>query len=227
MKKIRFVVATRASAASFHQKTLTGQSLNIFKVPFLELKLYPDNSEGLSNIYNKEIALAANDPAILVFAHDDLLFLGYYWVNDIFNAMQAFDVVGITGNKRRLPHQSSWVFKDPERQVEDLENLSGVVGHGASYPPQQFNIYGQPGQEVKLLDGMLLMADSEVMHRHALTFDERFKFHFYDMDLCRQAEVKGLKMGTWPISLVHQSGGNYQSEAWKIGYQAYLDKWKS
>ena len=117
MKKIRFIVATRESASNFHQKTLTGQSLNIFKVPFLELKLYPDNSEGLSHIYNKEIALAANDPAILVFAHDDLLFLGYYWVNDIFNAMQAFDVVGITGNKRRLPHQSSWVFKDPDRQL--------------------------------------------------------------------------------------------------------------
>jgi len=34
-------------------------------------------------------------------------------------------------------------------------------------------------------------------------------------------------MGTWPISLVHQSGGNYQSEAWKTGYQTYIDKWKN
>jgi len=42
-----------------------------------------------------------------------------------------------------------------------------------------------------------------------LGFDERFGFHFYDLDLCRQAEQRGIRTGTWPISVVHESGGNF------------------
>jgi GT2 family glycosyltransferase len=225
MKKIRFVVASRESETHFHQKTLTGQSLNVFKVPFLELKLYANNTQGLSHIYNQEIMLAKNDPAILVFAHDDLLLLGYYWVNDIFNALKVFDLVGVAGNTRRLPLQPSWVYTNTQLESDELQFLSGVVGHGNTYPPAMLNIYGQPGQQVKLLDGMLLIADSEVLNQHDLKFDERFKFHFYDMDFCRQAELKNLRMGTWPISLVHQSGGNYQSESWHQSYRDYLEKW--
>ena len=56
--------------------------------------------------------------------------------------------------------------------------------------------------------------------------DEQFEFHFYDMDFCRQAEVKGVTMGTIPLSLMHESGGNFSSEAWKQGYQKYIQKWK-
>ena len=71
----------------------------------------------------------------------------------------------------------------------------------------------------------MLIADSATLIAHDLRFDPRFRFHFYDMDFCRQAELKGLRMGTWPISVVHKSGGSYGGPAWQESYRAYLDKY--
>jgi hypothetical protein len=58
-----------------------------------------------------------------------------------------------------------------------------------------------------------------------LRFDPRFRFHFYDMDFCRQAELKHLRMGTWAISLVHASAGILGADAWRAAYRDYLAKY--
>jgi hypothetical protein len=47
------------------------------------------------------------------------------------------------------------------------------------------------------------------------------------MDFCRQAELKGLRMGTWPLSVVHESGGAFGSQGWRDGYARYLQKYGS
>ena len=104
-------------------------------------------------------------------------------------------------------------------------NLSGSVAHGTGYPCKDLLFYGPSMQEVKLLDGLMLACKSRVLHEKGIRFDERFDFHFYDLDFCRQAEAKGMRMGTWPISVVHESSGNLKSDAWKAGYRKYLDKW--
>ena len=57
--------------------------------------------------------------------------------------------------------------------------------------------------------GVMLVADSRRLIDTGLRFDPQFAFHFYEMDFCRQAELKGLRLGTWPISIVHESGGAY------------------
>ena len=54
-----------------------------------------------------------------------------------------------------------------------------------------------------------------------------FDFHFYDLDICRQFESKQLKMGTWPISVIHESGGAFGTPAWQDSYKKYLEKWGS
>ncbi len=82
-----------------------------------------------------------------------------------------------------------------------------------------------PCKEVKLLDGVLLIARSSTLLDHDLRFDPTFSFHFYDLDFCRQAELKGVKMGTWSISVIHESHGNFQSEAWRQAYSRYLAKY--
>ena len=52
-----------------------------------------------------------------------------------------------------------------------------------------------------------------------------FDFHFYDLDFCRQAELKGLKMGTWSISVIHESRGNLGPQGWWKAYKKYFEKW--
>jgi GT2 family glycosyltransferase len=200
--------------------------LSLYQSPFVEVQLFPENKVGLSTVYNQAIDYCSKEPCVLVFAHDDLYLLDFYWINSIMSGLQHFGIVGCAGNKRRQPFQPSWAFKNDQFEWDDPENLSGIVAHGKSIPIEGLSIFGPPLQEVKLMDGLLLAAYSETLIKNKLHFDEQFKFHFYDMDFCRQAEVKGVTMGTIPLSLMHESGGNFSSEAWKQGYQKYIQKWK-
>ena len=218
-------MATRESAEDFWLQTATGKSLTLYKSPQLEVNLYPENTKGLSEVYNLAIDKFKDESCILVFAHDDLLILDFYWMHSILNGLNHFAIVGVAGNKRRVPKQASWAFIDEKFTWDRPDNLSGIIGHGKTFPPADLSIFGPPFQEVKLLDGVIMSAFSDTLKKNHMLFDEKFKFHFYDMDFCRQAEIRGLTMGTIPLSLIHESGGNFGSDTWQESYKDYIHKW--
>lgn len=223
---IRLVVATRHADADFMTKTALGRSLGLYRhrqPP--QLMLFANNTTGLSTLYNSAIDHAKNDPAILVFIHDDVSICDFFWVERIYQAVETFDVVGLAGNKRRVPGQPAWAFPTPDFKPDQSGNLSGVVGHGKGFPSDVVSVFGPPGQSCKLLDGLMLVADSTRLNERGVRFDDQFAFHFYDMDFCRQAEINGLSLGTWPISVVHESHGAFGSPSWRDGYQRYLQKY--
>lgn len=189
--------------------------------------LYEKNSRGLPTVYNTAIDHAKDNPAILVFIHDDISLVDFYWVDRIYEAAARFDIAGVAGNTRRLPFQPGWAFVNTELKWDDQKYLSGVVGHGSGFPCWNVSTFGRSQRECKLLDGLMLIADSERLHSAGVRFDEQFKFHFYDMDFCRQAELKGLTMGTYPISVVHESGGAFGTPMWHKSYELYLQKYGS
>lgn len=223
--KIKFVVATRESEDRFWSQTATGRSLSLYRFPFLEVLLSASNKEGLPTIYNRAIESSLDDPAILIFAHDDIYLTDFYWVDQVVNSLNHFNLVGLAGNKRRVPKQPAWAFINEQFTWDQPENLSGLVGHGKGFPPENMSFFGPPAQPVKLLDGVMLITHSDTLKRSGIRFDERFDFHFYDMDICRSFESKGLSIGTWPISLVHESSGAFGSEGWKSALKKYLEKW--
>lgn len=223
---IRIVTATRLSRELFLTQSLLGRSLQAMRgMSRVEVALYAENTQGLPSLYNREIAKSANRPAILVFVHDDVMFCDFHWGQRIREGLARFEVIGLAGNRRRLPGQPAWAFIDDRLTWDDRANLSGVVGHGPGFPPPNLSVFGPVGVEVKLLDGLLLAADSRTLVGRGLRFDERFTFHFYDMDFCRSAEKVGVRMGTWPLSVVHGSGGNFRSASWRAGLERYRAKW--
>jgi tetratricopeptide (TPR) repeat protein len=228
--KIRFVTATRLSKGEFFKSTPLGRSLPNYrefpKHQVIEVRVFPNNSEGLSTIYNTAIEEAGSDPAILIFIHDDVYLSDYYWAEHLHEALEHFDIVGLAGNRRRVPRQASWMYLDEEFTRDNYDNLSGVLGHGDPFPNlRQLSVYGEPGQEVKLLDGVMLAVRSHTLVERDLRFDPRFRFHFYDMDFCRQAEIRNIRMGTWAISVVHASAGALGVEDWRSAYRSYLTKY--
>lgn len=220
--KFRFVVATRASKDEFFRNTALGKSLSIFKND--EIDLYAENSDGLSTVYNRSIKKSVNDPAILIFIHDDIWLLDFFWSVRIISSLRQFDIVGIVGAQKRSPRQFSWAYKSDSYTI-DRGNLSGLIGHGKGFPPNNMSYCGQVGIEVEILDGVFIACKSEMLQNKRLKFDERFDFHFYDMDFCRSAELKGLKMGTSPISVIHESAGVLDTPSWDKNRKAYFEKW--
>lgn len=223
--KVRIVCATRENRDDFFARTALGRSLTLHRPPAVEVRLFPENDRGLPAIYNTAIDESAKDGAILLFMHDDLHLCDFHWAEKVRQGLAAFDIIGLAGNRRRVARQPGWLFVDERLTPDSREHLSGAVGHGRGLPLDTIDVFGPSSQQVKLLDGLFLAVRSETLHAKSLRFDERFDFHFYDLDFCRQAEQAGLRMGTWPISVVHESSGGFVGEAWNRGYESYLDKW--
>jgi GT2 family glycosyltransferase len=225
--RFRIICATRASPEEFRTKTALGRSLRLYPLPFVEVSLCADNRAGLPLVYNAAVRRFAGDSSVLVFVHDDVHLLDYFWPDRLLQALERFAIVGVAGNTRRIPRQPSWVHIDDRFTPDEPRFLSGAVAHGKVWPPHQVHYFGTVGREVKLLDGVLMAVRSQTLSLHGLRFDETFDFHFYDMDFCRQAERAGVSMGTAPMPIMHESLGSYTGEAWRAGYGKYLAKWGS
>ena len=225
---IRLVCATRQpDRDSFFSKTSLGRSMayGYSKRPKMSMSLYLDNKKGLPWAYNLAIDREGNSEQILVFLHDDLQLIDFFWADELRVALDHFDVVGLAGNRRRTKRQPSWAFVDERMRWDEAENLSGRVGHGEGYLAR-VSRYGPTPQRCLLMDGVFLAVRRRVLRQRGLQFDERFHFHFYDLDFCRRAEQLGVSKGTWPISVIHQSGGDFGSARWRSGLAAYFQKWR-
>jgi len=217
------ITATRKSRAEFDEGPL-GQSLR--RITFdklVNLFVRTENSRGLPAVYNEFITEQYREHE-LVFIHDDV------WLDDIFftwrvrEGLEAFDVIGLAGNRILRPDSPTWCVKDNTMQF-DMENLSGVVCHGAS-PFGKPEVFGQAPARVQLLDGLMIAARACRLLDAGVRFDERFDFHFYDLDFSRQANAAGLTVGVWPISITHVSRGSL-SDSWRRGLGIYRSKWNN
>jgi GT2 family glycosyltransferase len=230
---IRLVCATRLSHAAFMAQSALGQSLQrfAFDADRLKLSLCVDNTHGLPDIYNDHIARGAADE-VIAFIHDDVWLDDSFFADRLLQGLEQFDVIGVAGNTRRAPHQSAWAFSalpallnaTTERPAMDFPHLSGSIGHGDN-ACGRISRFGASSLACELLDGVLLAARKSTLRSAGVQFDARFDFHFYDMDFCRSARARGLRLGTWPISLTHQSRGGYDSAAWQAARELYFAKW--
>jgi GT2 family glycosyltransferase len=225
---IEFVSATRMTRDEFWEKSALGRSLLRIDPSDHErwvAKVAFENERGLSEVFNDRIRASEHD--ILVFLHDDL------WIDDFFicdhleESLHEFAVVGVVGNRRRIPKQAGWAFVGMTTEFvwDHLENLCGGIAHGKE-PFGYVNRFGPTYEEVELLDGVFLAARRTTLLEKNVLFDPQFKFHFYDIDFCRTARAAKLRLGVWPIALTHQSMGGYGSPSWHESYAAYLEKWK-
>jgi GT2 family glycosyltransferase len=219
---LQIVSATRASAEGV-MKTPLGLSLHrMHGDARIEADVTVDNTLGLSFVYNRMINESTRD-RILVFMHDDIWIDDYHFVEHIEEGLKQFDVIGLAGNRDPLPLAPSWAFKNEQFEWDDRSKLSGAVAHGEA-PFGPISWFGPSRQQVKLLDGLLLAVRCSTLLDAGVRFDERFTFHFYDLDFCKTACAAGLRLGTWPIAVTHASGGAFGGPSWQEGWSRYRAK---
>jgi len=224
--KVEIISATRKSEAEFRGTTPLGISLQrLTHDPRLMARISAANTRGLPLIYNETIA-EADDDSILVFMHDDVWIDDYFFSQRVVEGLQAFDVIGLAGNRRRVAGQPGWLFIDLKFTWDQPEHLTGAIAH-SEMPFGDITRFGETPASCELLDGVLLAVRKSVLTDKRFGFDPRFDFHFYDLDFCRTARQAGLTLGTWPICVTHQSPGAYGTEQWRNAYRVYLEKWGS
>jgi len=171
--------------------------------------LVKGNRDGLPEAYNRH--LSALSGQIAVFVHDDVYIDEtadrlHYKLNQAMDA--GYQIVGLAGTNNLLgPRYSDasvwWQAGD----------LSGAVAHRHDSMRIRMTSYGPMPSDVKLLDGLFLAVDVDWVVGHGISFDERFTFHYYDMDFCYEAHKAGLRLTTWPIWVWHESPGATTEEA--------------
>jgi protein O-GlcNAc transferase len=223
---IEIVSATRLSESEFWSKAPLGISLQrLAKDTRLIARIAYENIRGLPEVFNASID-APEDVKILVFIHDDVWIDDAAFADRVAEGLKLFDVIGVAGNRRRVKNQPAWPFIDENLTWDNKDNLSGSVAHG-KFPFGKASVYGAAPAECELLDGVLIAARKTQLKTKGIRFDPCFDFHFYDLDFCRSARVRGLHLGVCPISLTHQSGGAFGSPRWQDSYRLYLDKWET
>lgn len=224
---LRVVSATRMDEKTFWKSSALGRSLTSWKHdPRLRFDIAFENRRGLPAVYNAALNAASKDDALL-FVHDDVWLDDSQWLDKLMVSLKRYDIVGVAGNRRRVKDQVAWLYLKVENGKFwlDAGNLSGAVAHGKN-PGGEVSIFGAWHQHCELLDGLFIAVRNDVAKDSAVRFDERFDFHFYDLDFCRSARRAGLSIGTWPIALTHQSTGAFNSPGWRDGLVRYQAKWK-
>jgi hypothetical protein len=225
--RLEIVSATRKDERTFWAQSALGLSLR--RLAFDRRVAYTisfNNSSALADTFNPRIT-APDGADILIFAHDDVWLDDFFIVEHVVEGLNAFDLIGVVGNRRRAPKQPGWAFlgraPDGELRWDDAANLSGAIAHGAMPFGPVVN-YG-PAGHCELLDGVLLAARRLRLADAGALFDPALRFHLYDLDFCRTARTKGLSLGTWPLAITHQSGGAFGGQEWEQMYVLYLEKW--
>ncbi|MBC7787270.1 MAG: hypothetical protein H7Z18_07475 [Methylophilaceae bacterium] len=228
---ICIISATRLSAVDFWEKSALGISLlriseqhQHHQFVHLDFNIAFNNNLGLSEVFNAQIASAAAH-TVLVFIHDDVWIDDTDFIANIMAGLSEFDIIGIVGNVRHLPHQPAWCYINHHFVWDGQTNLSGEIAHGKSAFGTNTK-FGKAPRACALLDGVFIASTQHCLIKNKVLFDPQFDFHFYDLDFCRTATKAGLKLGTWPISLTHQGIGDFGCQTWRERYQQYLNKWE-
>lgn len=192
---------------------------------------YLDNSYGdsMCKKYNRAIDMIGDYRGWVCFRHDDL---EIKTAPDVVQARlrQAYDrgqlVAGVIGtfNLDYLMHW--WV---PDREVNGVgyilqkvldENKKPVV------PEKCYEMKEWVGfhDGVATVDGCVIWIHTDAFKK--IRFDEKIKgYHFYDVDICLQALRNKIGVCTVPITVCHESAGDFDRKKMDELRVYVFDKW--
>jgi GT2 family glycosyltransferase len=179
-----------------------------------------NNTLGLPVRYNRFLDERAGKDAIAVLAHDDLSIEDVFVRDKLCAGAESFAVQGLAGavslDLEQLAPQTMWT-RAPR------EHLSGAVEHSLPNGMSFWSSYGPVPRRCVVLDGVLLAIDLARIGN--VRFDERFSFHFYDLDFCLAAQQSSLAIGTVNVHAHHHSAGDFTSSGFFEAQTRFREKW--
>jgi hypothetical protein len=236
MKSVLLVTATRTKTfEEFEQRPLAKSLKTLCDIRYPDDTLFDfivvkDNQSGLPEVYNRYLTERYKDK-ILLFVHDDLEIHDLNLVEKLNES--PWDITGLAGS-------SQFQFQDKNlwHICASRESYSGSVTHPlATQNGNQLvvdqtkrlsTLFGPWPQRCLVLDGLFLAVHVDKALDVGWFFDERHKFHHYDIASCLSANEKKLKMGTYPIFVLHHGLGNsFLSPEWEESNEIFKKNWQN
>lgn len=187
-----------------------------------------NNNTGLGKLYQKHLDSSVYED-ILVFMHDDVEIHDQFFYEKLKKAHETYDIVGLAGATRQeytkdkpaLWHTSCTQFR---MQGNHVGEGRGFVAHKhLNYISS--DMYGPSPAEAVFIDGLFMSFNVSRLKEVDFEFDQDFDWHHYDITTCLRAKEKGLKIGVWPIFVIHHGLGHWNNEDWHKSDKLFKEKY--
>ncbi|MDR0565044.1 MAG: glycosyltransferase family protein [Azoarcus sp.] len=191
-------------------------------VPFEIVGIH--DARSMTEGYNRGLKRARGN--IIIFSHDDVVYLDRQFAQKIAERMQSWDVLGFAGTSR---------LTSPAWFAADFPHLHGAVSHCTSrYAGYlSFIIYGASSwpvvSHIEALDGLCIIARREVAESIGFDSETFDHWHLYDLDFSFAAYLAGFRIGVCcDIPILHASTSiqSLNSSSVMDVYQKYAERFR-
>ena len=194
--------------------------------PNYKLDITWDNADGMSAVYNRKIQEYKDSGAeFLVCVHDDVYIDDLKLYEKLRTAKEklGYDIVGLAGGLNpRLTNPALWHI------MTDRNQQRGEVAHPAGNNNQTMTTaFGPTPSRVAIADGLFLALHMPSILKTDWKFNENYTFHHYDISSCIDANRAKLKIGVYPIHVIHSSPGlmSIHEESWSKSNEKFLKEY--
>lgn len=232
MKRIRIISCTQAATQQECERLMITQSMrNVLNknCDTYDFVLLAGNKRGLPEMYN-QVLLNDTTSDWLVFVHDDVYIDDACLLEKLDTARHnhGFDIVGAAGCLNpRIKEYNLW------HVMSDRHDHRGTVAHptGSSYGIEKqiaYTCFGPTPARVAIIDGLFVAVHAPSAKAVGWKFNENYTFHHYDMSSCIDANKLKLKIGVYPINMIHSSPGlnSLDNPIWKNSNQQFLKEYE-
>jgi hypothetical protein len=236
MKQVLLVTATKAKTLEEFQQRPLAKSLQVLsdiRYPddtLFDFEIVKDNSAGLPEVYNRYL-IEKNKDKLLLCVHDDVEIHDLNLVEKLNES--PWDITGLAGG-------GTFEFKDKNlwHICSKRESQSGSVSHPLCWQEgnqlkvdrskQIVTTFGPVPNRMLILDALFMCINVERALEVDFRLDQDFAFHHWDISSCLLANEKKLKMGTYPIFVLHHGLGNsFLTPEWEESNKKFKEKWQN
>lgn len=192
---------------------------------YADLDMVFENSDGLPKVYNRKLAQYAGSGAeFIVFVHDDVYLDDLKLYDKLSTAHRnlGYHIIGVAGATRvQMSDPALWHLMAKRR------DFRGYALHFTKTGRIMCSSFGPTPDEVAVVDGVFIAAHLPSVVSSGWRFNENYEFHHYDLAGCLDARAKGLKVGVYPIHLIHESPGldSVSNPLWKGSNERFLSEY--
>ena len=189
-----------------------------------ELEVFYQNKDGLSKQYNTILNDSKySEYGWIVFAHDDVYIDDARLLQKLNEAKKLeYDIVGLAGGLNpRIGGMNLWHL------MAESKDHRGFVAHPVNEKQMMVTNFGPSPARVAIIDGLFFAVYQPKAKEAGFNFNENYTFHHYDISSSIDANKKKLKIGVYPINVVHRSPGllSVENPTWKTSNETFIKEY--
>jgi len=224
--KVVLVSGTRKLQEEAHTLPLYRSYSDGLNTPNVKLDIIWNNKEGMPVIYNRKLQeYKDSEVEFVVCVHDDVYIddLKLYEKLSSAHKQLNYNIIGLAGGLNPvLKNPALWHIMTERNQQR------GEVAHPAGNKNQTMTTpFGPTPSRVAIMDGLFMAIHIPTVTKTNWKFNENYTFHHYDISSCIDANRQGLRLGVYPIHVIHSSPGllSIHDKKWAESNEAFLKEY--